>query len=256
MHPILLQFGPVTLYSYGVSIVLAFLVSTWVALHDARRIAPGRVALNAQQLVDLTCFSLLGGVVGARIFYVALYWDVFRHYPQEIIAIWRGGLVWYGGLLGGLAAGWGYVRAQGVSFLRAADQIIPVVALGHAIGRFGCFWNGCCYGKATQAWYGVRFPGGEGPVVPVQLFEAAGLFGLYLLLRWLQRPRAIARRPGWLLSLYLAAYALLRFATEGLRGDQETWWMGLTLQQVLSLALGVAGIILLIMRKGRNAVNA
>ena len=242
MHPVLLQLGPVTIYTYGVMLAIAFTVSTWLAARAARRMPPERVAITAGQLWDFSSVALLGGIAGGRLSYVLLHWEWFLDSPQDIIAIWRGGLVWYGGFLGGVLAGWLYVRTKRLVFLRVLDQLIPFVSLGHAIGRVGCFLNGCCYGKLTDAWYGVVFPGQPAPVMPTQLIEAAGLFLLYGVLRRASTRPAIVSRPGRLLGTYLIAYAGLRFAMEFLRGDQAVLWAGLTLQQLISLVMVPVGL--------------
>jgi len=253
MHPILLKLGPVTLYSYGAMLVIAFLAATGLAVRSVRRQPPALAAISAEQLVDFACLSLLGGVLGARLLYVLLQWDLFLRDPWEIPAIWHGGLVWYGGLLGGLLAGWLYARAHGLTLLRVMDQVAPFLALGHAIGRVGCFLNGCCYGKPTTAWCGVVFPEQGVKVYPTQLFESAGLVFLYITLRRLQRPAVLAR-PGRLFGLYLVSYAGLRFLIEGFRGDQAIWWAGLTLQQWISV--GVMGIgMFLLFRVSRETRN-
>ena len=254
MHPILFTLGPVTLYTYGVMLVVAFLTSTWLAVRAARRLPPQLIAVTPEQLVDFACLVLLGGIVGGRLLYVILSWEFFRRAPQEIPAIWHGGLVWYGGFLGGVFAGWLYIRSKRLVFLRVLDQFIPFLALGHALGRLGCFLNGCCYGKPTDAWCGVTFVGQSERVLPTQLFEAAGLVLLFGLLRRLQQPRYLGR-PGWLFGLYLGSYAVLRFFVEFLRGDQPIWWRGLTLPQLMSLVMWLAGCALLVraMQKGDGA---
>ena len=248
MHPILLKLGPFTLYSYGVMLVIAFMLTTWLASRAARRLPNERLAIHAEQITDFTCLALLGGIMGARLLYVGLQWDFFRRVPQEIPAVWHGGLVWYGGFLGGVLAGWLYLRAKQLVFLRVMDQFIPFLALGHAIGRIGCFLNGCCYGRPTTSWYGVVFPGHAVAVLPTQLFEAAGLFLLYSVLRVLQRS-SIMNRPGALFGLYLVGYAGLRFLMEFLRGDQVAWWAGLTLQQLISIGMLLAGLAFFISRQ-------
>jgi len=245
MHPILFSIGPLTLYTYGVMLAIAFTVSTWLAARAARRMPPERVAISAGQLWDFSSVALFGGIAGGRLFYVLLHWEWFLDSPQDIIAIWRGGLVWYGGFLGGVLAGWGYVRAKRLVFLRVLDQLIPFVALGHAIGRVGCFFNGCCYGRVTQAWCGVVFPGQSLPVLPTQLMEAGGLLVLFFGLRKMTQRPWVLSRPGRLLGLYLVSYAGLRFAIEFLRGDQSVLWAGLTLQQLISLGVFLAGLCLL-----------
>jgi phosphatidylglycerol:prolipoprotein diacylglycerol transferase len=145
-----------------------------------------------------------------------------------------------------------FVARRGLNVLRVTDQVVPVVALGHAIGRLGCFANGCCYGKPTTAWWGVVFPGHLEAVVPTQLIESAGLAVLFLILRMLQKP-ALLERPGKLFGWYLLGYGLLRVAIESWRGDQTAVWAGMTLAQLLSLILTVAGLLLVsdTMRKNR-----
>ena len=240
MHPILLKLGPLTLHTYGVALTVALLVASWLAARRARAMPPELAAMTPAQSADFACLSLAGRIAGARLLYVLLEWDFFGRSPQEILALWHGGLVWYGGFLGGVLAGWLYARAKRLAFWRVMDHWIPFLALGHAIGRFGCFFNGCCYGRPTSAWYGVVFPGQAAPVVPTQLFEAAGLVVLYVILRLLQRPSLLSR-PGGLFGVYLISYGGLRFLLEFLRGDQTPWWAGLTLQQLISVGASFAG---------------
>ena len=244
MHPILFTLGPFTLYSYGLTLVIAFLVSMWLARRAARALPPDLLAIPEEQLLDFTSCSLLGGILGGRLLYVVLQWDYFVQTPQQVLAIWNGGLVWYGGFVGGLVAGWLYMRVKRLQLLRVLDQFIPFGVLGHAIGRVGCFLNGCCYGKPTASWCGVVFPGHPTPVLPTQLFEAAGLLFLYALLRALQRP-AMVRYPGRLFGVYLALYAVLRFFMEFLRGDQAIVWAVFTLQQLISVGVFLIGLCLL-----------
>jgi phosphatidylglycerol:prolipoprotein diacylglycerol transferase len=243
MHPVLIQLGPVTLYSYGAALVAAFSLVVWLAGRAVRKMPAKSRPLSPEQAVDFTCYALLGGILGGRIVYGVLTWPAFLEHPLEFFAIWHGGLVWYGGFLGGALAGVFYTRANRLPALRVMDHFIPYVALGHAIGRIGCFLNGCCYGRPSDAWCAVEFPGHGVSVLPTQLFEAAGLFILFIALRRLQRPRVLAR-PGWLLGLYLCGYGLLRFVIEAFRGDQVPFLAGLTLQQVISLGLFVLGLAL------------
>ena len=250
MAPIFFQLGPFTLYSYGIMMAVAFGLSTWLAVRDARRLPAGAAVLAPEMVVDATCAALFGGIAGARLFYVALHAGEFAHAPLEIVAIWHGGLVWYGGFLGGALGGWLYTRSRRLPFLRAFDQLSPYVALGHALGRVGCFLNGCCYGAPSDAWCAVRFPNLPEPVWPTQLFEALGLFFLYRWLRWGQAHGAL-QRPGLTAGQYLLGYAALRFGLEFLRGDQTVAWEGMTLQQLVSVGLFAAGLLLARRRAGR-----
>ena len=245
MHPILFRIGSFTIYSYGAMLVVALLVVIQGSAYAVRKFPASLRAISPEQVVDCCSCSLLGGILGARLFYVILYWSWFAQAPQSILAIWQGGLVWYGGLFGGGLAAWLYIRAQRLDGWRVADQLVPFLTLGHAIGRLGCFLNGCCYGKPTSSWCGIVFQGQSVPVLPVQLFESAGLFALFVFLRALQRP-SILQRPARLFGVYLVCYATLRFGLEFLRGDQSTWWAGLTLQQLISLGLCLCGLGLIV----------
>jgi phosphatidylglycerol:prolipoprotein diacylglycerol transferase len=244
MHPILFKLGPITLYTYGAMLVAAFTLALWVLRRIARGWPEELRPLTLDQLADLSCLALLGGIAGARLFFVLLHWEFFVAEPRYLLALWQGGLVWYGGMLGGLATAWVYTRWHRVSVLRVLDLFAPVLALAHAVGRVGCFLNGCCYGEITDAWYGVVMPGEPHPLMPVQLFEALGLLFLYIGLRALQRPPVLARRQGRVFGCYLAGYAALRFILERYRGDQIPIWSGLTLQQLISIAVFAVGLAL------------
>ncbi len=248
MHPILFAIGPVTLYTYGAMMVAAFLTATWLSGEAARRLPPELVAITDEQLVDFTCYSLLGGIIGGRLLYVVLQWRWFARSPLEIFALWHGGLVWYGGFFGGLLAGWWYVRSKRLVWLRVLDQFIPFGTLGHAIGRLGCFFNGCCYGKPSTLWCAVWFPGHDHPVLPTQLFEALGLCFLYIALRRMQQP-VVLRMPGRVFGGYLAGYGVLRFLLEYTRGDQSVFWAGLTLQQLFSIGILCGGLWIIFRKK-------
>lgn len=247
MHPILAKIGPVTLYAYGATLALAFLLAVALASHATRHSLRNLVPLTEPLLIDWGCWTILGGILGGRLLYVVLNWDAYRSQPLEMVAIWHGGLVWYGGLVGGVAAQWIYFKTKGIAFLQGTDQVIPFVALGHAVGRIGCFANGCCAGIPTSSWFAVRFPDSPQPVVPTQLLESASLIVLYLLLRGLQTP-AMLRRPGALFGLYLVGYAVIRWTLEFWRANQPMVWNGWTLHQLISLVVFVIGVGLLVVR--------
>ena len=248
MHPILLTLGPVTVYTYGVAMALAFLVTLWLAARATRGPLRGLVPMTEAALIDWGCWTMLGGLLGGRLLYVMENWAFYRSQPEEILAVWHGGLVWYGGLFGGLAAQAIFFARRRYECLAATDQIIPFAVLGHAIGRLGCFANGCCYGVPTTAWYGVRFPGHPIPLVPTQLMESAGLLGLFVILQRLQTP-AVLRRPGRLFGSYLIGYAILRWVIERWRGDQAIIRWGMTLPQLMSVVLFIVGVTLWLRRR-------
>ena len=249
MIPVLARFGPVTLYSYGLLLAVAFFTASWQAQRAARNWPDSPAPIAPGQIMNACTATLLGGLFGARLLFIFANADVFRLYPLEAFAIWHGGLIWYGGFAGGLAAFTWYLGRHGIPWMRAMDQIIPSVALGHAIGRIGCFLNGCCYGKPTTAWWGVAFPGHIDRVIPTQLIESAGLFLYFLGLRRLQRV-AVLQRPGTVFWAYALAYGILRFLVEFARGDQQVFVGELTLPQAISAAFALLALVALIVLRG------
>jgi phosphatidylglycerol:prolipoprotein diacylglycerol transferase len=201
---------------------------------------------------------ILSSMLGARATYVGLEWDRFSTRPWEMFLIWRGGLVFYGGVLGGFLGCYAFVRTHGMSPLALADLAAPCLALGHAVGRIGCFLNGCCHGVPTDLPWGVAFPfttgGSMVPRHPTQIYEAVGV-GLICL--WLSRHFYRAHRPGSVAVLYGILYAPLRFAVEMLRGDDRGGsWLGLSPSQLGSIAcLALAVAAWAVFVRGRPLVG-
>jgi len=158
VHPHLLRIplpwgGSFTLASYGLSILCGFLLAVFIAKARARR-----VGVDPNALFDMCIAMLIGGIVGARIFYVFYDWPTFRAHPLEVFRIYRGGLVFFGGLIGGGVVMFFILSKKRFPMRRTLDIVMSVVPLGHAFGRVGCFLNGCCFGRITRSWVGMRFP--------------------------------------------------------------------------------------------------
>ena len=234
MHPILFQIGPVTVYSYGVMIALAAIVCAFLLSRDAKA-----YKIPSDVIYDLMFWVVAWGIIGARIFYVFLMWDYFSPRPLEMIMIMHGGLAWQGGLLGGALAGIWFVKHKKLTLKVFMDLVAPYIALGQAIGRIGCFFNGCCYGKAV-AW-GIYFPVHQARLVPTQLYETAGLFLAFIILKFAQRR---PHHPGMIFVLYLWLAAIERFMVEFYRADHDVLWLDLSLFQYISLGMIVIGIFL------------
>lgn len=234
MHPILFRIGPITVHTYGVLLAVA----VWLAIARAARQAP-RLGVAPGRLTDFCLWVVVGGLVGARLVYIAQHWPVYRDAPWEILRIDHGGLVFYGGLLGGVVTGAALKHRWRLPGWATADLLVPYLALAQALGRIGCFFNGCCYGRPTTGVWGVLFPGHALACHPTQLYEAAFLF---LFSAWLirrgRRPTAPGTQVGW----YAVGYGAWRFAVEFLRGDNPAWLGPLTFSQVVSLPLMLAGI--------------
>jgi phosphatidylglycerol---prolipoprotein diacylglyceryl transferase len=241
MHSILFRIGPFPVYSYGFMLMLAFLAATAVAV----RLGKQR-GIQPEYIFDLTAAILVSAIIGARLLYVALQWSYFRDHPDHIVRLWEGGLSFHGGLVGGLLAGIVYCRRRGLSFLRMGDVVAPGVALGYAIGRVGCFLNGCCYGGPTDLPWACRFhdPPITGPLTPpshpTQIYASIINLGVfYLLLRIFRRQRV----TGQVLWSYIVFYAVYRFGIEFLRAGvtAQVAAAGLTQAQWASIGMLLAG---------------
>ena len=245
MHPILFRFGPFHLYSYGLMLAVGFLTAS--ALASRRAAAAG---LDPNRIQTLSLVVLVAGLIGARSVYVILNWELFRSDPLEILRLDHGGLVFYGGLAAGLLAGLSYIRKAALPLLRTVDLMIPPLVIAHAIGRLGCFFNGCCYGKPTSLpWAFVFLPDGL-PRHPTQLYESGALLLIFFVLKNRERGRAA---PGVLLLTYGFLYGAWRFCVEFLRGDNPILAWNLTLFQWISLPLAMGCGLLLWMSRRRAA---
>lgn len=207
--------------------------------------------INPDTIIDSGIWLILGGIIGARLYYVIANWNsIFANQPfYEVFMIQKGGLVYYGGLAGGLAGAYLFTRRKKIPFLKLLDILAVGLPVGHFFGRIGCFMNGCCYGKASNLPCAVHFPdshetGGVG-VHPTQLYEA----GLNILLfLWLANYFKKTEKDGYVTACYLMSYALLRFCVEFLRGDYVKTQMILngllTPAQGLSILIFIIGLVL------------
>ncbi|HNQ90530.1 MAG TPA: prolipoprotein diacylglyceryl transferase [Verrucomicrobiota bacterium] len=242
MNPVAFSIGGLTIHWYGLLIVAGFLAGLWTA---SRR-APLE-GLSGEAVADLTVWLMAGAIVGARLFHVVGYWrDEFAARPLwEIFAIRHGGLVFHGGLLGAALATVFYARRHKLPLWRLADVLAPSIALGQVLGRFGCFFEGCCYGQPTRLPWAVHYSMdhatlGAG-VHPAPLYEAALNLALYGGLAWHFRHKRFA---GQTFALYLVGYGLLRIGVEVFRGDYVQRYLGgwATPGQLMSLVVLAAGL--------------
>ncbi len=231
MYPILFKiplfglFGRefIPVHGYGVLVALGFLVGSWYVQREAKRERE-----DPAKALDLVFYIIIAAIFGSRILFVLVAErDLFFQNPLHLFKIWQGGLVFYGGLVASLFVSWWYLKRHHLPLLKFCDFFVPAVALGHAIGRLGCFFSGCCYGRSLlhDAWYALIFPSDINslappgiPLYPTQLMESAAEFLVFLGLNWKLHRKSF---DGQILSLYLMSYAVVRFALEFLRGDPE-----------------------------------
>ena len=242
MHPIICKIGPFTVYSYGLMLVLAFTIATTLLSHQSKR-----YGLNPGLIFDLAFIILISGIIGARIVYIILNLNYYLNNPLEIVMLPHGGFVWFGGFILGSLSCIVYLRYKGLDIYKTFDIVIPYVALAHAIGRIGCFLNGCCFGKESLH-FGLYYPAHNAILIPTQLYSCLALLGIYIILR-LRQQRVY--RKGEIFYVYLFLYSLWRFFIEFFRGDSQMFILGLSVFQIISIALFVLSIIMLIRIKKR-----
>ncbi len=240
MHPVLFRIGPVTIYTYGVFVATGFLLGVALAIRQSKKegLKPGLIS-------DISFYILLSAIIGSRLFYVILNPDYFIKNPLSIIKIWEGGLVFYGGLIAAIITGIIFIRKHNLSLWQVADIFAPSIAIGHAIGRIGCFFAGCCHGKPADLPWAVTFHDPASlaitgiPLHPVQLYESIGEFINFLILILLRR------RPhfrGELFWTYVILYSILRFFVEFFRGDLQRGM----LTKEISMAQGISVVMFFI----------
>jgi phosphatidylglycerol:prolipoprotein diacylglycerol transferase len=245
MHPVLFEIFGKEIRSYGVMAALGFLAAilTWIWLGRRENRPDGFAA-------DLGFWLMASGIVGSRLAYVAANWSDYQNAPLEILRIDHGGLIFYGGLILASIALVVFARRRRLPLWHMADFAIPGLAVGHALGRIGCFLNGCCYGRpAGDAACGVIYPPVCEPgqlfpgvaLYPVQLIESISLLVIWALLLTAYPRR---RKDGAIFALYLVLYPPVRFLLEYLRGDERQAWFLLDAAQGVSIGLLLAGLLL------------
>ncbi len=238
MFPTIARIGPVTLHTYGLAMALAFVAAGLYVRHECVR-----RGIGAEAAIDFVLAAAVGGIVGARLAYVVAHWSYFLAQPVEILKVDQGGLVFYGGLAGGALAVLALVVRKGLSIPLVADAAAPGVAIGAAIGRVGCFANGCCYGRATTSWFGITFPEPlGGPRLPTQVVDGLYNLGLFALLAFLAHRYRL--KPGFIFWLYAALYALLRFGIEFMR-ENSLLFAGLSGAQLISIGFFIVSVAVL-----------
>jgi phosphatidylglycerol:prolipoprotein diacylglycerol transferase len=243
IDPVCFHAGGHPVHWYGLWVAAGFLAAVvhWTVLgrRDGRRAGFG---------ADFGFLVMIAGIVGARLTYVLVHAADYAAHPLDAVRVERGGLIFFGGFALAILAIFGLARWHRLPALRLLDYGVTGLALGHALGRVGCFFGGCCYGLPTRLpWASLQ--AGE-LRHPVQLYEAAFNVALWILLT-----RTYLRKPagGVVFALYLVLYGIWRFFAEFLRGDARQYLLGLHTAQVVSLASAAVGAILFFVVRRRHA---
>jgi phosphatidylglycerol---prolipoprotein diacylglyceryl transferase len=249
MFPRLLDLGSVTVYTYGVLLAAAYLLGLKFATMRAR--ARG---LDQTRVLDLGIYIIISALIGAKLLLLIIDWETFASNPRELLTLARSGGVFYGGLILAVVVALWYIRRLGLPLWTTCDVFAPGIALGHVVGRLGCFFAGCCYGKPTDVSWAVTFtdPFAAANVGtplherlhPTQLYEA-GAEGLILALLLATESRG-RRFPGRTFWLYMLLYAISRYVIELYRGDPRGTIGMFSTSQFISIVLIPLSIVMLV----------
>jgi len=239
MYPVIARIGAFEITSFGLLVGIAALTGLWLFSREGQRSGLSDAAVNA------AVGGVLGGLLGAKLLWTI---EFSGTAPLASLFFSRGGLSWFGGLLGGVGTGVWMLRRSRVPIMRAVAAATPALAVGHAIGRVGCFLVGDDYGRPTSLPWGLAFPLGlpptDIPVHPTQLYEAALLLPLAVVLIRCRRRGCSDRK---VVALYLVLAGAIRFGIEFLRVNQPVVG-SFTLAQLIAATLMVAGVMLFVRR--------
>lgn len=258
MYPVLFRIGDFTITSFGVMMFLSFVVGAWALAKQFEK-----RGIDPEIAWDMLLWIALGGILGAKLYYIGLHLDDLAANPVRELTN-RGGLVWYGGFIGGVAAFYWQVRKRNLPLAQTFDASAPGLAIAYAVGRLGCFLVGDDYGRPTDSWVGVAFPEGYPPttagyfrsigteipaqipdtavlaVHPTQLYEIAAALVMFAIL-WRLSGKL---RPGRLFATYMVLYAVERFLVEFVRAKTDFAFLGLTTSQIASILLIVGAAVI------------
>lgn len=256
MYPVLIEIFGIKIYTYGVLVALGALLAYWIILRFAKK-----EGINPNHIENSLLLALFLGIVGGRLSYVIEHPEQIQS-VKDIIAIWNGGMNFFGGLAGGVLGALVGIFKYRLPFWKTADMAVVALSIAHAVGRLGCTSAGCCYGKPFPvdgfAIPGIHFsdrfpffylvfpPGAVAPpympLYPTQLMEFAGLFLIFLLLLIAYRKKPF---DGFVFSLYMLLYGMLRFSLEFFRGVTPPLpGIGLTWNQIVALLMVLTSVVL------------
>ena len=256
MHPILFEIRGFPVYTYGVMLAAAYLLGLQFALRRARRLG-----LDPNRVMDLGIWIIVSALIGAKLLLLVVEWNTYSRSLSDLLSVVRSAGVFYGGLIAAVLVAMWYMWRHRMPLWSVSDVFAPGIALGHVIGRLGCFFAGCCFGRPTDVpWavtfhseYAARYVGTiiGTPIHPTQLYEAgAELIILGALLFMERRGRAFPGRTFW---AYMLLYAISRFIIEFYRGDPRGAVGMFSTSQLISIAIVPVSIAMLVYLSRRPA---
>ncbi len=252
MFPVLFDFGPFTVHTYGFFVALGLLAGIFLAGREARRLD-----LDPDKIIDMCFYIVVAAIVGSRLLFVIQNPDTFRVAPLEAVKIWKGGLVFYGGFAGAMVVVFLYLMVYRLPLGKVADIAALSVPLGHFIGRIGCFFAGCCYGKTCDCLWAITFRHSEAlaplhvPLHPTQLYESGANLMIFLILFFSSTRK---QYHGQLFWIYALLYGVIRAFIEMYRGDfRGTEVFGiLSVSQTIGISLAVIAVGMLVIFRKRT----
>lgn len=253
IDPVFLSIGPLQFRWYGLMYVLSFIATYYIIRSEVTR---KKLPLTKDDVADLVFYGAMGVVLGGRVGYILFYnLGFYLTNPLKLFAVWEGGMSFHGGFLGVMLAFLFYARRKKIPYLSLIDMAALCAPVGLGLGRIGNFINGELYGRATDAPWGIIFPGSDGvPRHPSQLYEAflEGVV-LFLIVRFVSK---ITTGNGMATSAAIAGYGLFRFIVEFFRQPdaQIGLFMGIfSMGQLLSLPMFIIGISAALLLARQNA---
>ncbi len=240
MYNDLFSIGPVTIHSYGLFTAIGLLTCLWLACTRAKKLG-----LNPDIPYGILFCGVIFGYICSKLTFVLVEVDQFIEDPKMFLS--QSGFVVIGGLAGGVLAAYVYCRFKKERFIDYFDLCAPSIAIAQGFGRIGCFLAGCCYGRETTSFIGVRFPVGsfaphDANLIPTQLISAALNFVNMAFLLWLAKK---TRKKGAIAATYMITYSIGRFLIEFLRDDDRGVIGFLSTSQFFSVLILIAGVIFL-----------
>lgn len=254
-QPIVLRLGFFNVYWYGCLMVLSIVLGLILVL----KLAP-KVKIKRQILWDLAFYLVIAGFIGARLYDVFAEFPYYLKNPLDVFKVWQGGLSIYGAIIGGLMVLFFFSRKHKIDFFTLADLLVPALALGQAIGRWGNYFNQEIFGRPTDLAWGIPIELASRPAEffsfqyfhPCFLYESIWNFLVFLVLIFFWRFNLRRGKPGMALALYLILYSSGRFFMEFLRIDPQPMWIGLRLNQITAILVFLVGLGIMIKLKIKN----
>jgi len=238
INPIAFSIGEINIYWYGILIAIAIILGLFLA-----KLKDKKFGIRFDEIEEFVLWAIPVSIIGARLYYVAFSWDVYKDNPLSVFEIRNGGLAIYGGIIGAILTAIVFCKIKKISLLDLLDSVVPYLALGQAIGRWGNFFNREAYGALTDSFFKMEILKNNGEYIfvhPTFLYESFGLIIIFILLMALKR-----KFKGQILSMYFLLYGILRTCIEWLRAD-SLMIGNFKVSMILSIILSFASLIFII----------